>query len=73
MQAATPGGQGWELLKKPSYADMPLKLVVGVLPDHTGMYELALPAAAKSALLLKSVTILLAGLRLGKGPTVTDM
>lgn len=73
MHAETPGGHGWELLKKPSYADWPLNVVVGALPDHTGMYELALPAAAKSALLLKSVTILLAGLRLGNGPTVIDM
>jgi hypothetical protein len=52
---------------------MPLNVVVGNLPDHTGMYELALAAAAKSALLPKSVTILLAGLRLGKAPTVIDM
>lgn len=72
MQTFTPGGQGWLSLKKPSYAGEPLKLVVDVDPDHSGMYEDAWPAAEKSALLVKEPTSWLVADFEGKLPTVSD-
>lgn len=75
MQTFTSGGQGWASLKNPSKAGSPLNKVVGRLPLQSGMKLEAALAAARSELLLKSVTSMFFcnGCNVGMGPTVIDM